>query len=66
MPDKEMLKIVTCPCGEKEYYGEMTWYNGKTYCRECTYDRWEETSSWKRGTNDYVFPLYGDGINYTK
>ena len=39
--DYEMTKIVKCKrCSRKELYGEITWYNGSTYCRTCTAERW--------------------------
>jgi hypothetical protein len=31
-----MNEIVTCKyCGKNEYYGEMTWLNGRCECRDC-------------------------------
>jgi len=64
-----MKEVVICrECGKEEYYGMMIWYNGRTYCRACTYERWKKNSNynWQPGSNDYVFPLYEDGIDYTK
>ena len=41
--ENENLKIVFCKnCGEPEYWGEMVWKDGKTYCRECIYKMWDE------------------------
>jgi hypothetical protein len=64
----EMLEIVKCSCDRSEYYGMMHWYNGHQYCRVCTYERWQNARfyTWKPGSTDYVFPLYIDGIDYTK
>lgn len=32
----EMNRIVTCKhCHLQEFYGEMTWFNGTSYCRSC-------------------------------
>jgi len=56
----EMLEIVICKdCKSKEYYGAMIWYEGHTYCRKCTYDRWMKESNykWKPSNTEYVFPV---------
>lgn len=51
--------IVTCRnCGKFEYWDFMTWKNGKTYCRSCIYDYWEQISDWKRSEIDLVYPDY--------
>ena len=32
----EIDEIITCKyCGNKEYYGKMTWINGHCECRSC-------------------------------
>ena len=62
-----MKKIVTCPhCKREEYYGMLYWRNGASLCRCCIYDIWEAENKWARRATDYVFPLYEDGIDYTK
>lgn len=39
----EMQEIVICKhCGRPEYYGEMRWLNGKSYCRECYRANYED------------------------
>ena len=61
------MKVEICKnCNSKEYYDCMVWYNGKTYCRRCTYERWEKETNhkWKPSENDYVFPKYKDGKIY--
>lgn len=65
----EMKEIVVCrECHKEEYYGMMVWHNGHSYCRRCTYNRWRKQSNydWMPGKNHYTFPLYDDGIDYTK
>lgn len=38
----EFHDLVSCPkCGKPEYYGSMVCFNGSSYCRICTYDRWQ-------------------------
>jgi hypothetical protein len=67
--DPEMLKIVECPqCHRNEYYGMIHMRNGKSMCRRCIYGVWEKESgySWEPSTHDHVFPLYEDGVDYTK
>lgn len=67
MEDPMFLEIVTCrDCKNEEHYGMMTWFNGHTVCRKCTYRRWREESGWEPGPKDYIFPVYSDGIDYTK
>lgn len=40
MKDKE---VVSCKyCGEKEYYMDMRWLNGKQMCRDCYKDEYED------------------------
>lgn len=51
-------------CGHHEYYGCLVWRDGLQYCRRCIYNIWQNESKWKPGEDDYVFPLYEDGINY--
>lgn len=56
-------------CGHKEYYGMIHWRDGRQYCRKCIYNIWQQDSNytgWKPGKEDYVFPYYEDGIDYTK
>lgn len=61
-----MKTVVVCKhCLRQEYYGALVWYNGQTYCRVCTYDRWERSSDWVRGEVNYTFPLYMDGVDYS-
>ena len=65
--DAEMLEIVKCSCGSKEYYGMMHWFSGKQLCRKCMYELWEQQSNWRRDyATDFVFPLYENGKDYTK
>ena len=66
--DPEMLEVVRCKrCGHREYYGMLTWVDGPV-CRECAYDIWKVNSefTWAPGHKDYTFPIYSDGIDYTK
>lgn len=51
-------------CGHIEYYGMIHCRDGLQYCRRCIYNIWQNESKWKPGEDDYVFPLYEDGINY--
>ncbi len=40
MREKE---VVSCKyCGEKEYYMDMRWLNGKQMCRDCYKNEYEE------------------------
>lgn len=65
--DEMMKEVVICKsCSSEEYYGMMYWHNGKVICRRCMYTIWEAESDWERGDDDLTFPLYGDGIDYTK
>ena len=67
MPIDEMREVVKCKtCGRLEYFGALTWYMGTTHCRHCTHAHWQENGNWHPGTSDYVFPLYTDGVDYTK
>jgi hypothetical protein len=67
IPDNDMLKVVECPeCHNQEYYGMIHWYNGHKYCRHCMYDIWQKRSGWNPGNNDFEFPKYEDGIDYTE
>lgn len=63
-----MKKVIECPkCGRLEYYGMLHWRNGKELCRHCMYDMWESESQWQRNVEeDFTFPLYGDGVDYTQ
>lgn len=65
--DPDMIEVVRCKqCGQGEYYGSIHWLNGKTMCRKCIYELWQEMNGrWKPGKKDYVFPVYSDGVNYT-
>ena len=65
-PTDEMKDVVKDyrGCGHIEYYGMIHWRDGLQYCRRCIYDIWQKESKWKPGEDDYVFPLYEDGINY--
>lgn len=65
----EMYEVVICrECNKPEYYGAMIWNSGHSYCRKCTYERWAKESNykWNPSSNDYVYPIYNDGIDYTK
>jgi ribosomal protein L40E len=69
MIDKdEMKEIVVCKrCGNSEYYGMIHWHNGSTMCRKCIYQVWRALDpKWEPRERDHVFPLYEDGVNYTK
>lgn len=64
----EMKEVVRCPqCGREEYYGMIPWHNGKQMCRRCIYDVWEKESNhvWTPGKDDYIFPKYSNGVDYT-
>ena len=65
-PTDEMKDVVKDyrGCGHIEYYGMIHWRDGLQYCRRCIYNIWQNESKWKPGEDDYVFPLYEDGINY--
>lgn len=63
----EMLEIVKCrKCNQSEYYGSMIWDSGHSYCRKCTFERWKSNFKWNPLNTDYTFPLYSDGIDYSK
>ena len=63
MPNKEIVKCKVC--GEQEYSDMLHWNNGQAMCRRCIYKLWSErNANWCPGENDYVFPLYEDGISY--
>ena len=67
--DDEMLNIVTCrECKKPEYYGMMHWLSGHTLCRRCIYELWSKQSDykWTPSNTDYTFPLYSDGVDYSK
>lgn len=57
-------------CGHMEYYGMIHWRDGLQYCRQCIYEIWQKESNyqgWKPDPEkDFVFPLYEDGIDYSK
>lgn len=55
-------------CGHKEYYGMIHWRDGLQYCRKCIHEIWvrENPNGWKPGPDEKYFPLYEDGIDYTK
>lgn len=57
-------------CGHKDYYGCFVMRDGLNYCRQCIYEIWQKESNyqgWKPEQNkDFVFPLYSDGIDYSK
>ncbi len=64
----EMLEIVRCKsCRKDEYQGCIHWRDGLQYCRRCIYEIWSKESDyvWRPKPNDYVFPLYSDGKDYT-
>lgn len=64
-----MLNIYECfECHKPEYYGMFHWHDGHEYCRNCIYRIWSEESNfnWTPKEGDLVFPLYSDGIDYTK
>lgn len=65
-PTDEMKDVVKDyrGCGHIEYHGMIHWRDGLQYCRRCIYNIWQKESKWKPGEDDYVFPLYEDGINY--
>lgn len=64
--DTEMLEIVACQqCELPEYRGMIHWKNGKKLCRHCIYVVWR-SDAWQPKETDYTFPLYEDGIDYTK
>lgn len=63
----EMHNVHRAGCGCPEYYGDIHWLNGRTYCRKCIYDIWEKESIWRRTPGiDLVYPRYSDGVDYTK
>ena len=36
MAEFDLKEIVTCKhCRKNEYWGDMIWLNGTTYCRQC-------------------------------
>lgn len=38
MVEYDLKEIVTCKhCRQKEYWGNMIWLDGTTYCRGCYY-----------------------------
>jgi hypothetical protein len=62
-----MHQVVSCPwCHREEYYGMMHWHDAHQFCRECIYEIWERESTWRRKAADLTFPLYADGVDYTK
>lgn len=66
-PDSDCVEVVVCPnCKHEEYWGMMHWRDGRQYCRHCIYRIWQKDSKWEPTINDYVFPLYQDGVDYTK
>lgn len=66
----EMKNIVKCDCGHKEYYGMVVMRNALNYCRKCIYRIWQDEdtrSTWRPNPKkDFIFPLYGDGKDYSK
>ena len=69
MTGNDMFEVLQCPsCRRKEYYGGMTWIDGKEVCRQCAYDNWQKKSDfkWNPKIDDFVFPKYLDGEDYTK
>ena len=62
-----MDNVVICKnCGKKEYWGDMHWRSGKTYCRACIYGIWQKETSWKPTERDFVYPACSDGVDRTK
>jgi len=61
-PKKEYITVIECPrCHKEEYYGMMYWRDNRMVCRRC----------FKKLTKNGVdiqnfFPLFEDGIDYTK
>jgi hypothetical protein len=67
IPMDEMKQVVKCPmCGSEEYFGMIHWRLGHQYCRACIYKIWAKYGTWKPSARDHVFPLYEDGVDYTK
>lgn len=65
--DEMYLEIVECRrCGKKEYWGMLTYINGRAVCRECAYEAWEDQSPWRRSSRNFTFPIYEDGHDYTQ
>lgn len=65
----DMKEVIICKCGCKEYYGMSVMRDGITYCRKCIYEIWQKETNytgWKPGKEDYTFPYYEDGKDYTK
>jgi hypothetical protein len=45
--------IVVCKyCGNKEYYGQLTWLNGRCECRSCYKRHYREVYSFPYTWND--------------
>lgn len=70
IPNKDRMKEVVKNyrgCGHKEYYGMIHWRDGLQYCRQCIYSIWMNETNWMPDPKeDFVFPYYEDGVDYSK
>lgn len=69
--NSDMMKTVVQMnngCGHTDYYGCFVMRNGINFCRKCIYEMWKRETNykWQPQANDYIFPLYSDGIDYEK
>lgn len=65
--DDEMKSVVEGfkGCGHREYYGMLYSQSGFQFCRKCIYEMWKkENPGWAPGKEDFIFPIYEDGVNY--